>query len=340
MGTLRTNATIVGMGFRISTMLTQVCGFSQSLDIVKGKYLGPAMLRFMRHPAESLEWVNAKSGEMLNRRNALDRDIRDGVRKLMGKHGAKAWVQSKAFAGIGLFDAIVSVPTWMGGYEQAKAEGLSEKDAVASGDRAVRLSQGSGGAKDLAAVQRSNDFMKLFTMFYSYFSVLYNRLRNMGRLKNIDEITWCDVAWKSFIMVMVPAIMGDLITGRGPDDDEDYAGWVIRKILAYPFMAIPFLRDIVNSTASGRPYSMTPVSRVFEMTAKLPSQIEAVADNEKELSDLLFQVFDAPGYAFGLPTGQARTTTKYIWDLTEGNIQAEDLGDVLKGLAFGQKKGK
>lgn len=338
MGTLRTNATIVGMGFRMSTMLTQIVGFSQSLDIVQGKYLSAAVLRFTRHPGESVEWVHAKSGEMLNRRNSLDRDIRDGIRKMMGKHGAKQWVQAKAFAGIGLFDSIVSTPTWMGAYEQAKAEGLSEKDAVASGDRAVRLSQGAGGAKDLAAVQRSNDFMKLFTMFYSYFSVLYNRLRNMGRLKGIGELDWMDVAWKSFIMVMVPAIMGDLITGRGPDDDEDKALWALRKILAYPFMTIPLARDVANSMESGRPYSMTPVSRLFVMTAKLPSQVEAVAENRKDLSDLMFQFADLPGYAYGLPTGQARTTTKYLWDLMEGDVTAEDMGDVLKGLAFGHHK--
>ena len=338
LGALRTNATIVGMGFRATTMFTQIVGLSQSLDVVSAKYLGPAMGRFMRNPFQATAWVNEKSGEMRHRRNSLDRDIRDGVRKLMGKKGAKAWVQSKAFMGIAIFDAMVSVPTWMGAYEQAKAGSLSERDSIAAADRAVRLSQGAGGAKDLAAVQRSNDLMKLFTMFYSYCSVLYSRLRNMGRLKRIDEIGYLDVAWKSFIMVMVPAILTDLIVGRGPEDDDDPAWWALRKVMAYSFITIPFVRDIVNSTESGRPYSMTPISRVFEMTAKLPAQIEAVADNKKDLDDLIFQSFDLPGYAFGLPTGQARTTTKYIWDLMEGDVQADDVGDVLKGLLFGQKK--
>ncbi|BCS54787.1 hypothetical protein [Geobacter sp. SVR] len=338
MGTLRTNATIVGMGFRMTTMFSQLAGLSQSLDMVKGKYLGTALLRFTRHPFESAAWVAEKSGEMKHRRNSLDRDIRDGVRKLMGKHGAKQWIQAKAFAGVALFDAMVSVPTWMGAYEQAKAEGLSEGDSIAAADRAVRLSQGSGGAKDLAAVQRSNEMMKLFTMFYSYFSVLYNRLRNMGRLKSIGEIGFMDVAWKSFVMVMVPAIMGDLLAGRGPDDDEDKALWALRKILVYPSLTVPIVRDIGNSFESGRPYSLTPMSRLLEMTAKLPAQVEAVAENRKDLDDLIFQNFDLLGYAFGLPTGQPRTTTKYIWDLTEGDVRAEDLGDVLKGLAFGHKK--
>jgi hypothetical protein len=336
MSGLRTNATIVGMGFRMTTMVTQLVGLSQSLDIVKGKYLTKGFMRFARHPFEAAAWVAERSGEMRHRRNSLDRDIRDGLRKLMGKHGAKQWVQGKAFMGIALFDAIVSIPTWLGAHEQAQAEGLTEKDAIAQADRAIRLSQGSGGAKDLAAVQRSNDMMKLFTMFYSYFSVLYNRLRNMGRLKGMDELGYLDVAFKSFVMVIVPAIVADLMVGRGPDDDEDAAWWALRKVLVYPFLTIPFVRDIANSFESGRPYSMTPMSRLFEMTAKLPPQIAAVANNEKELEDLLLANFDIPGYAFGLPTGQVRTTTKYLWDLDQGNVTAEDMADVFKGMLFGQ----
>jgi hypothetical protein len=337
-GGLRTNATIVGMGFRFTTMFSQLAGLSQSLDIVKPKYLSTAFLRFMRHPVEALDWVGEKSGEMRHRRNALDRDIRDGIRKLQGKHDVKHWVQAKAFAGVGLFDAIVAVPTWMGAYEQAKAEGLSEGDAVDAADRAVRLSQGSGGAKDLAAVQRSNEMMKLFTMFYSYFSVLYNRLRNMGRLKRMGEIGYLDVAYKSLVMVMVPAVLGDLLAGRGPGDDDDPAWWTLRKMLIYPFLTIPFLRDIMNSFDSGRPYTLTPMSRLFEMVAKLPKEIEAVHENKRDFSDLVFQNFDAPGYAFGLPTGQVRTTTKYLWDLMEGDVKPEWFGDVLKGLLLGHKK--
>jgi hypothetical protein len=335
---LRINSTIVGMGLRVTTMFTQIAGLSQSLDIVKGRYLAKGLAQFTRHPFESRAWVNAKSGEMRHRSNALDRDIRDGVRKLMGKKGAVAWIQSKSFGGIALFDAIVSTPTWMGAYEQAKAEGLSEKEAVTSGDRAVRLSQGAGGAKDLAAVQRSNDLMKLFTMFYSYFSVLYNRLRNMGRLKGIGEIGFMDVAFKSFDMVMAPALISEILANRGPDDDEDPLEWAAREILFYPLGTIPVVRDMANVWKDGYSYTLTPLSRALEMTTRLPGQIEQTIEGEKDVDDLVFQAFDLPGYLFGLPTGQVKNTTRYIWDVWNGDIQPEDGADVAKGLLFGERR--
>ncbi|MDT8419340.1 MAG: JAB domain-containing protein [Desulfuromonadales bacterium] len=336
--TLRINATIVGMGLRVTTMFTQIAGLSQSLDIVKGRYLAKGLKTFARSPFAARAWVNEKSGEMRHRSNALDRDVRDGVRKLMGKKGGRAWIQAKSFAGIALFDALVSTPTWIGGYEQARAEGLSEKEAVASGDRAVRLSQGAGGAKDLAAVQRSNDLMKLFTMFYSYFSVLYNRLRNMGRLKGIGEIDFMDVAFKSFVMVMFPAVVSELLANRGPDDDEEPAEWALRKITFYPFMTIPVVRDVANALESDYGYTMTPLSRALETASKLPGQIDKTLEGEKDVDDLLFQAWDLPGYIFGLPTGQAKKTTQYIWDVWNGDIQPEDGGDIAKGLLFGERR--
>ena len=335
---LRINATIVGMGLRVTTMFTQIAGLSQSLDIVKGRYLAKGLRTFVQHPFQARAWVNEKSGEMRHRSNALDRDIRDGVRKLMGKKGARAWIQSKSFSGIALFDAIVSTPTWLGAYEQAKAEGLAEAEAVKSGDRAVRLSQGAGGAKDLSAVQRANDLMKLFTMFYSYFSVLYNRLRNMGRLKGIGEIGFMDVAWKSFVMVMAPAVIAELLANRGPDDDEEPAEWALRKIALYPFMTVPIVRDMANVWDSGYSYTLTPLSRALEMSARLPGQIADTIEGEKDVDDLVFQAFDLPGYIFGLPTGQVRNTTRYIWDVWSGDIQPEDGGDIAKGLLFGERR--
>jgi hypothetical protein len=337
---LRTNATIVGMGLRVTTMFSQLAGLSQSLDIVKGRYLTKALGRYARHPFQSAAWVMEKSGEMRHRSNSLDRDIRDGIRKLMGKKGPRVWLQGKAFAGIALFDALVSTPTWMAAYEQAKVEGhLSEKDAVAQADRAVRLSQGSGGAKDLAAVQRSNDLMKLFTMFYSYFSVLYNRLRNMSRLKGMGEITFLDVAFKSFVMVMLPAVAAELLSGRGPDDDEDPAEWAVRKIALYPLMSVPLLRDMANSWDSGYGYQLTPLSRGLETAVKLPGQLADTAAGEKDVDDLIFQAFDLPGYLFGLPTGQVKKTGRYIWDVWDGDIRPEDGGEIVKGILFGEKKG-
>lgn len=344
MGGLRTNATIVSMGFKATTTISQIVGFTMSLDLVKGKYLGNAMRKFARHPFEATAWVREKSGEMRHRFDTMDRDVRDGIRKLQAKKGMLSWIQGKAFWGIGVFDGIVSVPTWMGAYEQAIAEGLADKDAIAAADKAVRLSQGSGGAKDLAAVQRNSEYMKLFTMFYSYFSALYSRQRHAVRefRTTRDEkglgARIGALAWRSFLLVIIPATVQELLVARGPDDDEDPAGWAIKKVLAYPFMTIPFARDLVNALEFGRDYQMTPVAQAFDTTVRLARKAEQVAAGDRDPEDLLFPLIDVGGYAVGLPTAQMKITGRYIWDVYSGEEEVEDGGAFIRDLMFTRKR--
>jgi len=308
--------------------------------VVKGKYLGNAVLRFARQPFESTAWVRQKSGEMRHRFETMDRDIRDGIRKLQGKKDPLSWFQGKAFYGIGVFDALASIPTWMGAYEQALAEKMPEEDAIFAADQAVRLSQGAGGAKDLAAVQRNSEMMKLFTMFYSYFNALYGRLRNAGRMVAIGKETFADLAWRSFILVIIPATIQELLVARGPGEDEDPAWWALRKILAYPFMTIPILRDIANSLDFGRDYQLTPVAQGIGTTVKVARAAERVAMGERESENLLFPLVDLTGYALGLPTGQAKVTGRYLWDVIEEGEEIDNVPGFFRDTLFTRKKGR
>jgi hypothetical protein len=335
---IRTNATIVSMGFKATTMVSQIVGLSNSLDVVKGKHLGNAVVRFARSPFESTAWVREKSGEMRHRFQTMDRDIRDGIRKLQGKKDPLSWFQGKAFYGIGVFDALVSVPTWMAAYEQALSGKMPEEDAIAAADQAVRLSQGAGGAKDLAAVQRNNEMMKLFTMFYSYFNALYGRLRNAGRMVAVGQESFADLAWRSFLLVLIPATIQELLVARGPDDDEEPAWWALRKILAYPFMTVPIVRDIANSLDSGRDYQLTPVAQAIGTTVKVARTAGKVAMGDRDPEDLLFPLVDLGGYAVGLPTGQAKVTARYLWDVLKEGEEIDSVPGFFRDTLFTRKK--
>lgn len=335
---VRTNATIVSMGFKATTMISQVVGLSNSLDTVSGKYLSPAVARFAKAPFEATAWVREKSGEMRHRFDTMDRDVRDGVRKLQGKDDPLAWFQGKAFAGIGVFDALVSVPTWMGAYAEGLDAKLSEEDAIAYADRAVRLSQGAGGAKDLAAVQRQGELFKLFTMFYSYFNALYGRLRNAGRMFSVGEESFGDLAWRSLILVILPATIQELLVARGPDDDEDPLWWATRKILTYPLSTVPILRDMVNSLDSGRDYQLTPVGQTFATTVKVAQRAKDVATGDREATDLLFPLVDLTGYAVGLPTAQAKITGRYLWDVLGDGEEIDSVPGFFRDTVFTRKK--
>ena len=339
MMTARANVVAATMGFKATTMIAQITGISQSLDKVKGRYLGQALIEYLRHPIALTREVREKSGEMRNRSNTLDRDIRDQLRKLTGQTSTWAQAQKFAFHGIAIADAMVTVPTWMGAYRQAKAGGADEATAILEADAAVRMTQGAGGAKDLAAIQRNNELAKSLTMFYSYFSVLYARQRDMGRdVQQIRDMP--RFLSRVFFTIMFPAVMGELILGRGPDDDEDPAEWAIRKVLLYPLMTLPVLRDVVSSIDSGFDYRFSPMASLFE---KIVMAVEAtgkiITEDDKGWSDYAARVADTIGYVFGVAgTAQISSTGKYLWRVSEGEEQPDNLAELLAYALLGKRK--
>jgi len=344
----RTNMAIVTMGWKISTMMAQFAGLGPSLDVVKPRFFGKALIHAVQSPAETWTLVAAKSGEMRNRANTIERDARDALLRMRGERGVTASVRRTAFYLTALADRMISTPTWLGAYQQALAEGQGEEDAVRAGDRAVRLSQGAGGSKDLAAVQRNNELMKLLTMYYTPFNVLYARLRDVGHQGALQGIGYLPkAAARLLALVVLPAVLGELLASRGPDDDEDPVWWSIRKTLLYPVATIPVVRDLagyleaamIELSGSGemkfRPeYRLSPVVSAIEKVARLPGRMVDAATGEAEVADAVWDVFEAAGYVAGLPTAQVRITGEYLVDLLSGNAEPEDAAELLRDALY------
>lgn len=340
MMSLRANTVAAVMGFKATTAIMQISGLSASLDKVGKKDLAVEVAHFMRHPIEMTNTVRELSGEMRNRPQSLDRDIRGQLNMMIGNNSLLSDAQRFAFHGIAMADTMVTVPTWMAAYKAAIREGKSEEVAILEGDAAVRLTQGAGGAKDLSAVQRNNELMKALTMFYSYFNVLYNRMRDMGRdVQSIQDMP--KFLSRAFFTVMIPAVMGDLIVGRGPDDEEDYPAWIARKVLMYPLMSIPLLRDIASSLESGYDYKFTPLASGLEKLYKLGSTVKKTVSDEKDMEWGSFAVKAAEtiGYLAGVPgTAQVSATGKYLWRVSEGEEEADNFAELLFYAAMGKRK--
>lgn len=343
---LRSNTAIVTMGWKLSTTFSQLAGFAASMDTVKPKYLGTALRDFVVRPGEMLELTMEKSGEMRHRAGTIERDVKEQLLKTRGEHGIKVAIQRSAFYLTGMADRVVSVPTWVGGYRQALDAGLSEEDAIRAGDRAVRLSQGSGGAKDLAAVQRNSELMKLLTMYYTPFSVLYARLRDMGHSYQEPKDLPRLVA-RSIALVILPAVLGELLAGRTPDDDEDKTLWAIRKMLLYPFASVPLIRDLANwklepelAKASGgnmqfQPgYKFTPIISAVEKIGGMPDKLIDGWTGARPWDDVAWDELEASGYLLGLPTAQVRITGSYLYDLFTGKASPQDAAEAMHDTLF------
>lgn len=340
--TLRANLSVAWMGFSATTGMQQILGFSQTWEhlaqLGARKHLPQAMLEYVRAPFKTMAFVKSLSGEMRNRDANLDNNMREVLKRISGKAGPKAVIQRLAFKHIAVIQSMVDYPTWLSAYHKGMADGETLDTSVAMGDRAVRLSQMSGGPKDLAAVQRKDGLMKALTIVYSYFNLLYNRQADLVHtMKTAEGVKDYLVAFeRTIFLIALPAILAPLMTGHGPEDDESVFKWAALKIATYPMMSVPLLRDVGSSLESGWAYSgATPIGDVFKSTTKLAA---AVTQDDVDAEKITMSTMDVVGMGFGLPTAQPKRTAKYLFSLERGERQGDNMAQFIRGLMFGPPK--
>ncbi|WP_445505059.1 LPD23 domain-containing protein [Microvirga sp. G4-2] len=344
LGRLRTNAGIYALAYRFTTVLTQFAGFGPSAGRVGVGPLASAMKQYWlagpswgdkRNAVE--EFAFSKSSEMKHRAGSIDRDIRLGLAKLEGKSGTLAEMQRIGFMGIAIADRWVSVPTWLAGYNKHIAEfPADEQGAIEAGDRAVRLSQGSGGTKDVSSIQ-VDPRMQPFTMFYGPFNILFNNLWSLGRdAKRIAREggaprEYFDVFARAMFFVVIPAVMADLITGKGPDDEDKeergtglaYAQWAAAKVALYPLGTIPILRDAASFVDLGFETNPSPAGRMVNAAVKTGKELAKGSEASPRV--VVKNSADTLGMLLGLPIGQATTTVNNVWrHAEEDDLQVRD----------------
>jgi hypothetical protein len=338
LGRARTGATVVNMGLKFTTAITQLLGFSQTVAVLGGKYTTTGMAAFFGSPEKmrkATEFVQERSELMRTRRQSFDRDIRD-IFKGMEQHGQVGQAQQAFFYMTGMLDMAVAIPTWLGAYQQGMEQfGGDEKQAIDHADSVVRRSQGSGQAKDLAGVQGGSEYRRIFTMFYSYFSVLYNLMRKeiqqqrVGGVKNLPHF-----AASMALLWLVPAVMQDIMVGREPPKDESWAEWIARNILQYPFQAIVGVRDLMNGILGDYGYEPGPVFDAFKALVGAGKAVQhALSEDEVTRHDVR-QVIDAIGYWGHLPTKQMWITGSYLTDWLTGQEQPTGPLEAGRNLLF------
>ena len=317
----RHSATIVAMGWKVTTAMVQPLGYTQSIAYLGEKWAMKGLKSFYANPYHNRNEIIKKSVFMRNRTKTLDRDVRDSVNRITGSDSRMKTIQSKYFFFIGFMDMSVSLPTWMAAYEKAIHDGLSEKEAIANGDSAVRMTQGSGSMKDLARIQQGDPMRKLFTMFYSYFSAYYNMSKRTIQLRKDGKISTFE-AFRHFMwLTLLPAVLSELMLGRGPDDDEDesWARWTTETIGTYPFLGMVFFRDVANALThpefgTALPYTdfADAIINAGWATTDLFTEDEF---NEVDIKNIMLGI----AFAFKLPGRQAANIYEHLYEvLSEG----------------------
>ena len=355
-GQLRRGASIFAMGWKVSTGVAQFLGAFTTKDELsnKGKhgfkYMNAARRQWFNgviHENTQVpytEFIHARSVQMQTRRQNFDRDVREVLQNIK-KPAGQLSVERSYFYFIALADDAVSKMSWMAAYSQAMAgdtNGIEltdpnlEKNAILYADQIVRTSQGTGMSKDLAAIQRG-ELHRSLTMFYSYFSVLYNitasrtRQSRGNRLKNMPQL-----AASFMYLYFLPAIVGELLSNRLPDDDdpEDWLGWAAAETFEYLASPIPGLRNAASALASGYDVEFFPIERFAGAAVGAAGAIsEAVADVSADPLDARFlkdvtavAVIGSGGLGKVPITRQVQITLEGLYDsIVEDDYELRDI---------------
>lgn len=359
MTALRSNAAIAWMGYSVTTMFNQIGGASQAMDYFaqKGqrKHYMRALAKYSMNPLKTRADVLALSGEMRNRAINLDPSIRQATQRIIrvgegrigtafnsvknGHDAIKRW----AFVPMTLMQSVVDTPVWMGAYEAEGGvnSGNGGKDAIDAADRAVRLTQMAGGAKDLAPIQH-NELAKFFLLVYGYASLLWNRNVDIARsgVQSVKErnVQGTLVALERFVYLnIIPAILAGAIKGalpKGDDDDRDkdkmgdtWPEYIAIQTLLSITNGVPLARDAAQGFFSDFGYGgASPIGGGIDALIK--------ATNSTKTEALVTNMTTATGMLLGLPSSQINRATRTFFKVDEGEMDA-DAYTIAKSILFG-----
>jgi hypothetical protein len=347
---IRLNTTIVGLGYRASTMMLHgATALSNSIGEIGPKWMANGIMEFYGSPekmARMRDFVFERSDDMRYRMNNVDRDVRDGLRALMDKQGFVPGFKRFAYYGIGMLDMASALPTWLGAYEKAmagKADGglaMKESDAIYFADKSVRNAHGAGNPEDIAAFQHGPEWQKMVGMFYTFWNHFYNRQVDIGRsgieaVKNRSATDFAAVLGRSWWYFVMPMIFHGVIKGGGPEEEESWISWAAKEIALGLFSGIPIVRDIAGAASTGREYKPTPALSIYDAFNKTKTDIEKWSEGEDVSPKWLRHSIETAGYIFGLPTGQPGQSLQYLWDVWSGEQDPEDVKEFMHDLLFG-----
>ncbi len=352
----RSSATAMAMGYKFTTMLSQPFGITQSIEALGYTYtmqgINMAYGKGIRATMETAKWVKEASPMMAQRINSFDRDVADAtsdfarqnltpdslMSTLTSKVGLRKfeqWFKKNAFVPMGVVQYGVDLPTWCGAYQKGlKDFNGSETKARDYADSVVRLTQGSGATKDLARVQRGSQYAKLFTMFYSYFNTLYNMtaLRVADVNMNRDMASVIRAGNSFLLLYMIPAILTEIASGRGPDDDEEFLAWSAKQLLMYPMQTVVGMRSIAGAIEGEFSYKASPAEAAPEAIYKFIVEVnKALTDDNYKFDGKKFAKLSLKtlGYMGGLPLGQAEISAFNVWDYLDGTSGDYELRDLI-----------
>lgn len=346
------------MGAKMSVILQNFANVVLAKQAVGSVALGRAMGQFAAHPVQTLGFIQGASKVMRDRTETRDNELRQRFERQISFKGGKVRRAKDATVLMGYkmmayTNAFTEFPTWLAAYQNAtKADpSLLHEEAVRIADDKVFSTFGGGEVKDLAAVQ-DTEAMKPFTMFYGFFSAVYNMTRankrqaqRMWREGHQFKATAHVLEYLLWNIVVMNAL-SEVFSGRPPDDDdeENLLGWFAGKAASYTFAMVPFIRDIERMVERGkRDIEITPLGAPLQAGGHIIEELIAMGQRGIEGDDLepmkvVKPIAELSAMLEGLPVAQGKITGGYIWDMWTGREAPETWAELVHNLLYSKRR--
>jgi hypothetical protein len=368
LGGLRSRAVLSSIGWS----LTVAAGDTShplavmAAGIVKPQYGAPVLAEMMFRYGSMRDTAMTMSKEVAHRADSVTFQLRQELSQVgdRGPQGpiSKAYhaVRDTAFFFVQHLDNAVTTWVWNASYRQALGQGLDSAAAVKQADGIIRQTMPTHTIAEQSALLREKQTVGSLFMFYGYFNKLYNVARVISHnpaMAWIDAETpgqYASAAGKSAVaagrvmgMLMMSIVGGELLSGRGKEDDETWGQWAARKTISAPFSLVPLVGTVADQAAGvlitgkrkeislRQAPALAWADDMFKSLGKIASP--KVQDDEKawEMLRIILSTVGLPG------SRQLTRTGLYLTSGEAGrDANANRYGSVSSGLVYGERKKK
>lgn len=325
----------------------------------------------MRARAMSLSGeLPIRSEKIRHKLNRELKHIKSAARTMPGKMYQA--VKEYAWFFMEMTDIYSSTVIWDAAFNENLDRGMTEQAAAWDADERVRMALPSHASAEMPAFLRSRQGLGAFVAFFSYFNKEYNIQRTTwhpvtlawskmgGGESNADvgSAAWNKASAAGTLAltaaramaytvagIAVTNVLGELLAGRGREEDESYEQWIARKMLAGTVMTIPVAgqvgEELINRAVSGknkhRELNLRAAPGVALFDRALDTLTKAASPNTEEWEKYIIFTEIVMGAA-QLPGRQFGKSSNYLWRLSRGEVYAEDFGAKVSGALLGETK--
>lgn len=284
----------------------------------------------------NVKLAHEKSKEIPHTFRNMDRDFRE---RLEATIVAKGWSGFQADAVRAAFWPMVKlsqglrINTFVVEYNKALARGMDDGSASAHADSLVRERHGSAGLPDLPAIMTSNEAMKTYTMFYGFFSTMYNWQRQIpGQVRRHE---WKDAFKTLWGSVLIPAGFGALLFNQAREDDSWWKT-AAKAMVLQPMSTMVLARDIGNLFIEGFP-SRSPVASIVTSYKSLSTDVENYMKGRR-VKKPITHAANVVGLTTGLPMAQIGRTSQFVYDVNTARQRPRNIQEWLRGVIHGEAR--